>query len=303
MEINRHGLVDLKHKSGKVMERTTPKKFMRIADTLTAKGYRVGHELGEGTYSKVRTVERVADRETCAVKIIDRLKARKDYLSKFLPRELEIISRLQHDNVIRTFLCIQTEEFIFQIMQYAERGDVLQYIHRCTFIPECIAKRIFYDISNGLKYMHDMNIAHRDLKCENILIFKNNVAALSDFGFSRAFDNDASDIMCRTYCGSTAYASPELLRGMPYDPKVNDVWGMGVILFTMLCGTMPFDDANITRLVQQQLSRAIKYPPRVDSKVSEDGKQVVFSILDPNTNTRPTINNVLSSEWLKQEDS
>lgn len=285
------------------MERTTPKQFMRIADTLTDKGYRVGHELGEGTYSRVRTVERVADRKTYAVKIIDRLKARKDYLSKFLPRELEIITRLQHENVIRTFLCIQTKEFIFQIMQYAERGDVLSYINRCIFIPEGIAKRIFYDISSGLEYMHDMNIAHRDLKCENILIFKNNVAALSDFGFSRAFDNDAIDIMCRTYCGSTAYASPELLRGIPYDPKVNDVWGMGVILFTMLCGTMPFDDANITRLVQQQLSRAIKYPPRVDGKVSEGGKQSVFSILDPNINTRPTINNVLSSEWLKQDDS
>ncbi|XP_045212517.1 testis-specific serine/threonine-protein kinase 3-like [Mercenaria mercenaria] len=281
------------------MERTTPKKFMRIADTLAAKGYRVGHQLGEGTYSKVRTVERVADRKMCAVKIIDRQKARKDYLAKFLPRELEIIKRLKHKNVIQTFLCIETKEFIFQIMQYAEKGDVLQLIHSHGFIHELKAKTIFHDVANGLKYLHSLNIAHRDLKCENILIFKNNVAAVTDFGFARAFDIDSSDMMCRTFCGSTAYASPELLRGIPYDPKGNDIWGMGVILFTMLCGSMPFNDTNVTRLVQQQLSRDIKFPPRVNSRVSEVCKKFVFDILDPGITKRPTIDTLISSDWLR----
>lgn len=280
------------------MERTTPKKFMRIADILTAKGYRIGHQLGEGTYSKVRTVERISDRKMCAVKIIDRQKARKDYVTKFLPREMEIIVRLKHRNVIETFMCIETKEFIFQIMQYAENGDVLQLIHRCSYIPEEKAKNIFRDISNGLKYLHNLNIAHRDLKCENILIFKNNVAVLSDFGFSRAFDNDSRNMICRTFCGSTAYASPELLRGIPYDPKVSDVWSMGIVLFTMLCGTMPFDDANVTRLVQQQLSRDIKFPPRVTSKISEVAKRFVIDILDPSIAERPNVDKLLSSAWL-----
>lgn len=291
------GLLRFDYKKVKSMERTTPKKFMRIADILAAKGFRIGHQLGEGTYSKVRTVERVSDRKICAVKIIDRQKARKDYLMKFLPRELEIIVRLKHKNVIETFLCIETKEFIFQIMPYAENGDVLQLIHRCCFIPEEKAKNIFRDISNGLNYLHNLNIAHRDLKCENILIFKNNVAALSDFGFSRAFDNDSNNV-CRTFCGSTAYASPELLRGIPYDPKVNDVWSMGIVLFTMLCGTMPFDDANVTRLVRQQLSRDIKFPPRVTSKISEGAKQFVFDILEPSISKRPTADQLLVSKWL-----
>lgn len=280
------------------MERTTPKKFMRIADTLAAKGYRVGHQLGEGTYSKVRTVERVADRKMCAVKIIDRQKARKDYLTKFLPRELEIIKRIKHKNVIQTFMCIETRDFIFQIMQYAEKGDVLQMIHNLGFISEVKAKSIFTDVLNGLKYLHDLNIAHRDLKCENILIFKNNVAALTDFGFARSFDTRSSDLMCRTFCGSSAYASPELLRGIPYDPRVNDIWGTGVILYTMLCGTMPFNDSNATRLVQQQLSRDIKFPPRVNGKITEKCKLLVFDILDPSITKRPDVDTILSSSWI-----
>ncbi|XP_060574731.1 testis-specific serine/threonine-protein kinase 1-like [Ruditapes philippinarum] len=283
------------------MERTTPKKFMRIADTLAAKGYRVGHQLGEGTYSKVRTVERVADRKMCAVKIIDRQKARKDYLTKFLPRELEIIKRIKHKNVIQTFMCIETKEFIFQIMQYAEKGDVLQMIHSHGFIAEVKSKNIFNDVMNGLKYLHDLNIAHRDLKCENILIFKNNVAALTDFGFARSFDTSSSGLMCRTFCGSAAYASPELLRGIPYDPRVNDIWGTGVILYTMLCGTMPFEDANVTRLVQQQLSRDIKFPPRVSSKISENCKKLIFEILDPSITKRPNVDHILSTKWLRDD--
>lgn len=281
------------------MERTTPKKFMRIADTLAAKGYRVGHQLGEGTYSKVRTAEKVADRKMCAVKIIDRQKARKDYLVKFLPRELEIIKRLKHKNVIQTFMCIETKEFIFQIMQYAEKGDVLQMIHNHGYIAEEIAKNIFNDVINGLKYLHDLNIAHRDLKCENILIFKNNTAALTDFGFACLFDTGSSNMMCKTFCGSAAYASPELLRGIPYDPRRNDIWGTGVILYTMLCGTMPYNDANVTRLVQQQLSRDIKFPPKVTSKISDTCKSLIFDILDPSITKRPNVNAVLSSPWLK----
>ncbi|KAL4240480.1 hypothetical protein ACF0H5_001272 [Mactra antiquata] len=281
------------------MDRTTPKKFMKIADILTSKGYRIGQQIGEGTYSKVRTVERTSDGKMCAVKIIDKYKARRDYLSKFLPRELEIILRLKHKNVIETFACFQTREFVFEIIQYAENGDVLQLIRRRHFIYEQRAKPILKDALNGLKYMHDLNIVHRDLKCENILLLKDNTAVISDFGFSRAFESESSEtFMCKTFCGSAAYASPELLRGIPYDPKLNDVWSMGVILYTMLCGTMPFDDGNATKQVQQQLSRGIKYPSRVTNNISEDSKLFVFKILDPNTLTRPSADDLLTSDWM-----
>lgn len=273
---------------------------MRFADILQSKGYATGQQVGEGTYSKVRTAERLDDGMTCAVKVIDKNKARTDYLRKFMPRELEIIMKLKHENVICTFEVIQTRDFVFQVMEYAEQGDVLHLIHRRGPFPEGMAKNIFRDMSNGLKYMHDMHVTHRDLKCENILIRKDNSAVICDFGFAYEFARDTTNVKCRTFCGSTAYASPELVRGIPYDPRQNDVWSSGCILFTMLCGTMPFDDSNLTKMVQKQLSKDFRYPFKVSGLISDQCKTFIKHVLEPDTNKRFAIEDVLESSWLKR---
>lgn len=282
------------------MEWTTPRKFMRIADILHGAGYSVGQQLGEGTYSKVRTAERRTDGTMCAVKIVDRHRVRKDYLQKFMPKELEIIAKLNHENIVKIYVIIQTTEFVFQIMEYAEKGDVLKMIQTRGFLQEEQCKIIFQDIINGVKYLHDNCIAHRDLKCENILVFESNKAAVSDFGFSCTFNEHADSFLCRTFCGSTAYASPEVLQGIPYDPRKSDVWSLGIVLFTMLCGMMPFDDGNVTSMVQKQLSRNYNFPKFALDKTSEAVKHLVYSILEPCCKKRPTLEKILSSEWLKE---
>ena len=280
---------------------TSPKQFICVADVLIAKGYSIGHTIGEGTYSKVRTVERIKDGEMCAVKIIFRSKLKKDYLKKFLPRELEIIIKLQHDNVICTYEVIHSKDYIFQIMRYAVNGDLLQLIHRNGFVCEDKSKTIFYDICHGLQYLHDMNIVHRDIKCENILLFQNNKAAISDFGFARSFDSGETNNICKTFCGSTAYASPEVLKGIPYDPKLNDVWGIGVVLFTMLCGTLPFDDYNIMKMVGKQMEKCIVFPSKFDKVLSQTCKSCVCVILEPDLNERKSITEILALDWVDKK--
>ena len=270
---------------------------MRIADILTEKGYRVGQQIGEGTYSKVRSVERTSDGKTCAVKIVDKLKARKDYLQKIMPRELGIVVKLDHENIIKTYEIIKTRDFVFQVMQYGEQGDLLQNIHRRGPLPEERAKQIFKDICNGIQYLHDKNIAHRDLKCENILFLDNGHAAISDFGFARAFDA-SDDILCRTFCGSTAYASPELLHGLPYNAKINDIWSLGIILYVMVCGGMPFDDTNIKAMVDKQVSKDIQFPSRLKRKLSPQLMSLLLQILEPDIGKRLTVADILTSEWL-----
>lgn len=283
-----------------MMDIITPKRFLRIADVLVSKGYSIGQPIGEGTYSKVRTAERLQDGTMCAVKIIDRSKVRTDYLTKFWPSELAIIQQLSHKNVIKVFEIIQTKDFIFHIMEYAEKGDILRLIKQNGFLSEEKCKLMFRDVVNGVKYLHDNKIAHRDLKCENILVFSDNRAAISDFGFSCFIDSTCSSMnsLRRTFCGSTAYASPELLQGIPYEPKVNDIWSLGVVLFTMLCGTLPFDDGNVTRMVQKQLFRDFTFSTSVKDKLSEEVKRFVAEILEPNTNERPSIDQLLSSDWV-----
>ena len=284
-------------------ESTTPKKIMLLAGFLVDKGYSMGHQVGEGTYSKVRTVERRKDGNILAVKIVELSKVRTDYVTKFMPRELETVLTLKHKNVIQTFEIFKTKDFVFQIMQYAEKGDVLQMIHSFGRISENRSKKIFHDVAKGIQYMHGKNIAHRDLKCENILLFKDNSAAISDFGFVRNTVVDKREIKCQTFCGSHAYASPELLRGIPYDPKINDIWSMGVILFTMLSGTMPFDDSNLTRMVQKQLRKDITFPQSSFGNLTDTCKQFVMSILEPSVDRRISIDRMFETKWMKASDS
>ncbi|KAH3861346.1 testis-specific serine/threonine-protein kinase 2-like [Dreissena polymorpha] len=280
------------------MESTTPRTFLRIADLLASHGYRIGQQIGEGAYSKVHTTEKLSDGSTYAVKIVDLSKVRTGYLKHFMPHELDVITLLKHRNVVETVQIIQDKTYVLQIMEYASKGDVLRMIQQHGFIAEEKAKSIFKDVAAGVQYLHDLNIAHRDLKCENILIFEDNRAVVSDFGFVKNLDGTSSTNLCRTFCGSTAYASPEVLRGLPYDPKMNDVWSIGVVLFTMLSGTIPFDDGNVTRMVQKQQSRDYTFPARVVGQSSCKARQLVYEILDPDTNSRPTVKTVLESAWL-----
>lgn len=276
---------------------SSSRKVLRIADILADKGYRIGQQIGEGTCSKVRSVERTADGKTCAVKIVDKQRTGKKYLLKFMPRELSMILQLEHENVIKTYEIITTRDFVFQIMQYAEKGDLLQIIRNSGPLEEKKAKLTFTGICKGIQYLHDKNIAHRDLKCENILILENFCAVVSDFGFVRAFA-PADDIMCRTFCGSTAYASPELLHGFPYNPKVNDIWSLGIILYVIVCGGMPFDDTNPKAMLQREVSKDIQFPVHLKDKIDMKISTLLFDILEPDTSRRPTINQVLKSDWL-----
>lgn len=179
-------------------EGLTPREFLRIADFFASNGYRLGPKIGEGTYSKVRIAERSNNGEFLAVKIIDKRYAKKSYVTKFLPRELEIAVLVKHPNVVCTYEILHQGELVYIIMDYAERGDLLQLIQTCGGVSEKEAKRMFKEMTEAVKYLHNLGIAHRDLKCENILIMRDKRVALSDFGFSRL---QHDDVTSKTSCG------------------------------------------------------------------------------------------------------
>lgn len=278
----------------------TAKQFFKIADILTERGYYLGQKIGEGCYSEVMLVERTKDSRTFAAKIIKTNTISKDYLHKFLTRELKAAVRIDHEYCIGVHEIIQTGDLIFLIMDYAERGDLLDYVKTNGPLQEFEAKRYFQQLSEAVQYLHEEEIAHRDLKCENILIHRNRKIAVSDFGFARSMTDvgQGSHSLSSTFCGSAAYASPELLQGFPYNPKANDVWSLGCILFIMVCGTMPFDDGNITKMVHTQLSGNIKFPTSVASKVRPMCKHLIRQMLEGDPEKRLSISQVLCSAWL-----
>ena len=154
----------------------------------------------------------------------------------------------------------------------------------------------------ALQYLHEMEIAHRDIKCENVLLTSNYNVKLADFGFARyVIDQRGKHVLSDTYCGSLSYAAPEILRGMPYNPKFSDVWSIGVILYILLNKAMPFDDTNIKRLYEQQANRRWKFRGKIADTLSEFVKKLIRNLLEPDVNKRWKIDQVIHSEWIAMD--
>lgn len=158
-------------------------------------------------------------------------------------------------------------------MQYAENGSILDLIHKEKRLSEARACHFIRQVIAGLEYCHSQGVCHRDIKCENILLDENNVVKLIDFGFAKSYKANGKEqevdvaavsspththrlkrakdpLMSETYCGSYAYASPEILKGIPYDPFQSDVWATGCVLYAMVFGRLPFDDRDPTKLIK-----------------------------------------------------
>ena len=221
---------------------------------LAAYGYVLGDSVGKGSYAVVKVAFSKKLNRQVAIKIITKKKAPQDYLKKFLPREIAVMKQLNHPNIIGLNEAIETSSRIFLVMDMADGGDLLDYIKTNGAISENEARSFFRQLVVASEYLHSMDVVHRDLKCENILLDRNKNILLSDFGFARTQpmeSNTGRRKLSRTFCGSYAYAPPEILRGVAYDGTRTDVWSLGVVLFTMLCAKLPFDDSNLKLLMEQ----------------------------------------------------
>ncbi|XP_023026040.1 testis-specific serine/threonine-protein kinase 3 [Leptinotarsa decemlineata] len=279
--------------------------------TLASRGYRLLRKLGEGSYARVYLAEFIGTtpndekekaNKLLACKIVDVSKAPKDFVKKFLPRELDILVRISHPHIIHIHSIFQRKTKYFIFMRHAENGDLLEFILKKGPISEAQSRVWMRQICLAVQYLHDMEIAHRDLKCENALITSNYNLKLADFGFARfTIDSHGRKLTSTTYCGSLSYAAPEILRGMPYHPKIADIWSLGIILYIMINKAMPFDDTNVKRLHEQQVNRRWKFRTKVIDNLSEAIKQVVIHLLEPDIIKRWKVEQVLSSEWMAMD--
>ncbi|XP_060594036.1 testis-specific serine/threonine-protein kinase 1-like [Ruditapes philippinarum] len=260
---------------------------------LKKRGYSLGTSLGEGSYAKVKSAFSEKLQKRVALKIINRKKVPKDFREKFLPRELQIIGRVDHQNVIKMYELMEFHNKVYIAMEHAGHGDLLEFIKLRGAIPEEKAKVMFSQLAHAINYLHNRFIVHRDLKCENVLLDSTNSIKVTDFGFARTFQ--AGDIS-KTFCGSAAYAAPEVLRGQPYHLPLHDVWAMGVILYIMACGSMPYDDSNIKKMVKDQTEKRVSFSK--SKPVSEICKTLVHRILEPNSKKRTTIPQMFEHPWL-----
>lgn len=267
---------------------------MSINNVLKGMGYNFLTSIGEGSFSRVKLA--TSQKHCCkvAIKIVDRMRGPEDFIQKFLPRELAVLRRVNHEHIIRMYECIEVAGKRLCIVMEAAEKDLLQKIHEVNRIPKDLSKTMFTQMVSAINYLHQMNIVHRDLKCENILLTANEQVKIADFGFAR-FVEDPSELS-HTFCGSQAYTPPEVITGTPYNPKKYDVWSLGVVLYVMVTGTMPYDDTNVRRLRLLQ-QRPLDYPSNV--AVEEPCRVFIRTLLQINPSTRPTIQQVAEHTWLQ----
>ncbi|KAM5302385.1 testis-specific serine/threonine-protein kinase 1-like [Glossophaga mutica] len=273
---------------------------MDDAAVLKRRGYIMGINLGEGSYAKVKSAYSERLKFNVAVKIIDRKKAPPDFLEKFLPREIEILIMLNHHSIIKTYEIFETSEGkVYIVMELGVQGDLLEFIKTHGALQEDDARKKFRQLSLAVKYCHDLDIVHRDLKCENLLLDKDFNIKLSDFGFSKRCLRDDSGrlALSKTFCGSAAYAAPEVLQGIPYQPKVYDIWSLGVILYIMVCGSMPYDDSNIKKMLRVQKEHRVNFPR--SKHLTDECKDLIYRMLQPDVGRRLQIDEILGHCWVQ----
>ncbi|KAM5235497.1 testis-specific serine/threonine-protein kinase 4 [Ctenodactylus gundi] len=269
-------------------------------------GYEVGKVIGNGSYGTVYEAYYTKQKVMVAVKIISKKKASDDYLNKFLPREIQVMKVLRHKYLINFYQAIETTSRVYIILELAQGGDVLEWIQRFGACSEPLAGKWFSQVTLGIAYLHSKGIVHRDLKLENLLLDKRENVKISDFGFAKmvpsnqpvhsssSYKMNCFSHLCQTYCGSFAYACPEILLGLPYNPFLSDIWSMGVILYTLTVARLPFDDTNLKKLLRET-QKDLTFPP--NHNISPECKNLILQMLCP-VAKRATILDILKDPWV-----
>ncbi|KAM3842540.1 testis-specific serine/threonine-protein kinase 1-like [Diretmus argenteus] len=260
---------------------------------LEHRGYRIGEILGRGAFGTVISAYSDKLKMQVAIKIINK----KDIWWKFLYRERTIALELKHKNIVKCFEILTTPSKAYIVMELCSDGDLMTYIVKNGRLTEDQSHCYFKQLAAAMKYLHNKGIVHRDLKCDNLLL-DNLDLKVCDFGLSRKVKYSAKRhavVLSTTNCGTKQYMAPEVIKKIPYDPKAADVWSMGVTLYEMLTGYLPFSSKD-KRLLQRQMEHRIAYPITVS--VSPEVKDLILCMLHPVAEERIQLDGILNHPWV-----
>nr|CAD7593171.1 unnamed protein product [Timema genevievae] len=225
-----------------------------------------------------------------AIKIIDKTQLNPGSLQKLF-REVRIMKMLDHPNIVKLFQVIETEKTLYLVMEYASGGEVFDYLVLHGRMKEKEARAKFRQIVSAVQYCHQKKIIHRDLKAENLLLDSEMNIKIADFGFSNEFTPGNK---LDTFCGSPPYAAPELFQGKKYDGPEVDVWSLGVILYTLVSGSLPFDGSTLRELRE----RVLRGKYRIPFYMSTDCENLLKKFLVLNPAKRASLENIMKDKWM-----
>ncbi|KAJ3308251.1 Protein kinase [Boothiomyces sp. JEL0838] len=218
-----------------------------------------------------------------------------EYLSNF-QKEALLLMRFNHPNIIKIFKVIESPENVYIVMAYAYGGDLGGHISKNTYLTEIEGRRLFRQIVSAMNFIHESKVIHRDLKLENILLDEQNNILISDFGLGKTFSGDDS---MNTFCGTPSYAAPEIIQGDVYHGAKADIWAMGVILYAMIAGELPFS-AESVKLLYKKIKQ-VKYT--TPSHFSAELVDLINLIFTADPVNRITIDGIRRGKWVNLDCS
>ena len=261
----------------------------RVGEEIYVGKYKLLKTIGKGNFAKVKLAKHMPTGQEVAIKIIDKTQLNPSSLQKLF-REVRIMKCLDHPNIVKLFEVIESEKTLYLVMEYAAGGEVFDYLVAHGRMKEKEARVKFRQILSAVQYCHQKHVVHRDLKAENLLLDENMNIKLADFGFSNEFTPGNK---LDTFCGSPPYAAPELFQGKKYDGPEVDVWSLGVILYTLVSGSLPFDGQNLKELRE----RVLRGKYRIPFYMSTDCENLLKRFLVLNPSRRCGLESIMSDRW------
>lgn len=265
--------------------------------------YELGRTLGEGTFGKVKYAVNVDTQEAVAIKVLDKEKIQKQNMGNQIKKEISIMKMVKHKFIVGMIEVLASKSKIFIVLDLVTGGELFDKIVKAGRLSEEQALFYFKQLVEGVSYCHKSGVCHRDLKPENLLLDENGNLKISDFGLSSLYVGDADGDgtsrtqILHTTCGTPNYVAPEVLADQGYDGKKADVWSIGVILYVLLAGFLPFDEGTIVALFSKIQAADFTYP----NFFSMEMRTVIDLMLVSDPKKRASLDDLRHHDWLREK--
>ena len=258
--------------------------------------YIIGNnEFAKGAFSKIYLGYHKHTKIKVAVKEIS-INKRKNS-KKYIKREIEIHKKLKHMNIVQLYEVLYESDRVYMVMEFCDNGSLSTFQNKRR-MNEMYVQNFIYQLVQALKYLRKMKISHRDLKPHNLLVCESTTLKLSDFGLAKEYNGNTMDEnLKQTYCGSPMYMSPEILSSKSYDTK-SDLWSIGIIIYEMLTGELPFKVKNINQLIKKS-KIPIQIPEQYSRKISAECLDLLGNLFNINSKQRISWDDFFNHPWLE----